>query len=64
VVWGAYVGAVMEAGPLPRIEDIYLLRIQQTRSDDDIRLLRQALKALLRKLGWRALSVVEEEPQQ
>jgi hypothetical protein len=54
----------MEAGPLPRIEDIYLLRIQQTRSDDDIRLLRQALKALLRKLGWRALSVVEEEPQQ
>lgn len=46
-----------------RQRPVYLLRIQQTRSDDDIRLLRWALKALLRKLGWRALSIVEE-PQQ
>ena len=40
---------------------IYVLRIQQTRDEDDIRLLRWALKQLLRRLGWRALSV-EEAP--
>jgi hypothetical protein len=54
----------MSASHIPRQRPVYLLRIQQTRSDDDIRLLRPALKALLRKLVWRALSVVEEEPQQ
>jgi hypothetical protein len=42
---------------------VYLLRIQQTKSDDDVRLLRWALKRMLRQLGWRALSVERERPQ-
>jgi hypothetical protein len=46
-----------------RQRPIYLLRIQQIRSDDDIRLSRWALKVLLRQLGWRALSVEEERQQ-
>jgi hypothetical protein len=39
---------------------IFVLRLQQTKDTDDIRLLRWALKVLLRKFGWRALSVEEE----
>ena len=46
-----------------RQRPIYLLRIQQTRDDDDIRLLRWTLKQLIRRLGWRALSIVREEAQ-
>jgi hypothetical protein len=42
---------------------VYVIRLRQTRGDqDEIRLLRWALKALFRRFGWRALSVVEERP--
>jgi hypothetical protein len=43
---------------------VYLIRLRQTRGgQDEIRLLRWALKVLLRRFGWRALSVVEERPK-
>jgi hypothetical protein len=40
----------------------YVLRLQSQRGDNDIRLLRWALKVLLRRFGWRAVSVEEERP--
>jgi hypothetical protein len=42
---------------------VYVIRLRQTRSgQDEIRLLRWALKVLLRRFGWRAVSVMEERP--
>jgi hypothetical protein len=42
---------------------IYLIRVCSTRRDDDIRKLRWLLKALIRRLGLRCLSI-ETEPRQ
>jgi hypothetical protein len=43
-----------------RDRPIYRLRLRQVRDTDDVRALRWALKVLLRRFGWRALSVEEE----
>jgi hypothetical protein len=48
--------------PQPPQRPVYVLRLQSLRGTDDIRRLRAALKASLRRLGLRCLSV-EKEPQ-
>ena len=39
---------------------IYLIRVRSTRNGDDIRKLRAILKTLLRRFGFRCVSIVEE----
>jgi hypothetical protein len=50
------------SAPQQRRRPVYLLRLQSLRGADDIRRLRLALRALLRRLGLRCRSV-EEEPR-
>jgi hypothetical protein len=40
---------------------VYVIRLRQIRGgQDEVRLLRWALKVLLRRFGWRAISIMEE----
>jgi hypothetical protein len=42
------------------VRRVYRLRLQRTRDGDDIRSLRWVLKLLLRRFGWRVLSIEQE----
>jgi hypothetical protein len=46
--------------PIAEQVPVYLIRLRSTRSGNDIRKLRAILKTLLRRFGFRCLSVIEE----
>jgi len=54
-------GSCMSATVKPPEKIVYRLRLQTTNDEGHVRRLRMALKLLLRRFGFRALAVEEEQ---